>query len=74
MRDNHSEEKPAGDKTERTPTGTERARQDKTCTSPLKTHSKESLEEARIDRKKFPVDAQSIKGTETSPSSTPEGE
>ena len=36
---------------ERTPTGTERARQEKTYTSPLKTHTKESLEEARIDRK-----------------------
>ena len=38
---------------ERTPTGTERARQEKTCTSPLKSHTKESLEEARIDRKEF---------------------
>ena len=50
-RQNHSEEKSAGAKPERTPTGTERARQEKTCTSPPKTHTKESLEEARIDRK-----------------------
>ena len=40
----------------------------------MKTHSKESLEEARIDWKKFPVDAQNIKGTEMSPSATPEEE
>ena len=72
-RTNHSEEKPAGEKTEHTPTGTERARQEKTSTSPLKSHTKESLEEARNDRKEIPVDAQSIKGTETSPSATPEG-
>ena len=29
---------------ERTPIGTERARQEKTCTSPLETHPKSSLE------------------------------
>ena len=40
--DKPEEEKTAGAKSERTPTGTERARQEKTCTSPLKT-SKESL-------------------------------
>ena len=32
-------------------TGTERARQEKTCTSLPKSHTKESLEEARIDLK-----------------------
>ena len=36
----------AGAKPERTPTGTERARQEKTCTTPPKTHTKERLEEA----------------------------
>ena len=49
--DNHSEGKSAGAKPERTPTGTEGARQEKTCTSPPKTHTKEGLEEAMIDRK-----------------------
>ena len=48
-------------------------RQEKPCTRPLKSHTKESLEEARIDEKKIPVDAQSIKGTETAPFATPEG-
>ena len=71
--DTTTAEKPAGEKTECTPTGTERARQEKTCTSPLKPHTKESLEEARLDWNLFPVDAQSIKDTETAPSTTPEG-
>ena len=34
----------SGAKSERTPIGTERARQEKTCTSPLETHPKSSLQ------------------------------
>ena len=56
---------------QRTLTGTERARQEKTCQARRNHHSKESLEEARIDRNLSMHKASRVH--ETEPSATPEG-